>query len=60
MGARDRICRRCKREAFQKALDILIGAAASRLDDEQLDCHRMIALIAERIQQEIFDNLDVQ
>lgn len=60
MGNGDRICRRCKREGLQKALDILIGAAASRLNDEELDCHRMIALIAERIQQEIVNNLDVQ
>lgn len=61
MGTGERICRKCKRDAYQKALDIVIGAAASRLDDEELlDCHRLIAIVAERIHQEIMNSLDVQ
>lgn len=60
MGHDDRTCRKCKRQGLEKALNIIIGAAASRLDDEELDCHQMIAIIAERINQEILNSLDVQ
>lgn len=60
MGHSERICRRCRREGLQKALDILIQAVAPRIDDAEMDCHRVIALVAERIQEEMVKNLDVQ
>ena len=60
MGTSDRICKRCRREGLQKALDIVIMTVAPHIGDEDLDAHRLVAKIAERLQEEIVKNLDVQ
>ena len=60
MGTSDRICRKCKREGLQKALDIVIMTVAPCIHDDVLDGHKLVAKIAERLQEEIVKNLDVQ